>query len=77
MSAKPRPEEVTVEENEIEFRPVIIVEFASPPNLRPNRQAAIGVAAYYRAEQRGFAAGNEMDDWLAAEQDLLRKESSP
>jgi hypothetical protein len=76
MSAKLRPERAaaTVEESEIEFSPVIIVEFTSPLYLRPDREAAIGVAAYYRAEQRGFAPGGEMDDWLAAEQDVLRKE---
>ncbi len=28
-------------------------------------------AAYYRALQRGFAAGCELDDWLAAEQEIL------
>lgn len=28
----------------------------------------IAVAAYYLAEARGFTSGNEMDDWLEAEQ---------
>jgi hypothetical protein len=27
----------------------------------------IAEAAYYRAEQRGFEPGSELDDWLAAE----------
>jgi hypothetical protein len=27
----------------------------------------IAVAAYYRAEQRGFAPGNELADWFQAE----------
>ena len=27
----------------------------------------IAVAAYFRAEKRGFAPGRELDDWLAAE----------
>jgi hypothetical protein len=30
----------------------------------------IAVAAYYRAERRGFAPGSELDDWLAAEADI-------
>jgi hypothetical protein len=30
----------------------------------------IAVAAYFRAEQRGFAPGNEMSDWLDAEADV-------
>ena len=31
------------------------------------RRALIAKAAYYRAEHRGFGAGCETDDWLAAE----------
>lgn len=27
----------------------------------------IAVAAYYKAERRGFAPGRELDDWLTAE----------
>jgi len=27
--------------------------------------------AYYRSEQRGFEPGHEMDDWLAAEKEIL------
>jgi hypothetical protein len=30
----------------------------------------IRVAAYYRAEKRGFVPGLELDDWLAAETDI-------
>lgn len=31
------------------------------------RHQKIAMAAYYRAETRGFASGGELDDWLAAE----------
>jgi len=34
------------------------------------REQMIAEAAYFRAEQRGFAAGNEMSDWLQAEADV-------
>lgn len=34
------------------------------------REQLIAVAAYFRAEQRGFAPGNEMSDWLDAEADV-------
>lgn len=34
------------------------------------REQMIAVAAYFRAEQRGFAPGNEMSDWLGAEADV-------
>lgn len=33
------------------------------------RESDIAVAAYYRAQARGFAPGNELQDWLAAEQE--------
>jgi hypothetical protein len=31
------------------------------------RRALIATAAYLRAESRGFAAGHEDEDWIAAE----------
>lgn len=34
------------------------------------REQMIAEAAYYRAEQRGFAPGSEMSDWLQAEADV-------
>ncbi len=36
------------------------------------RQLMIGEAAYYRYVQRGYASGQELDDWLAAEADFER-----
>jgi hypothetical protein len=30
----------------------------------------ISEAAYFRAEQRGFMAGDDLADWLAAESDV-------
>ena len=34
------------------------------------RAQMIAEAAYFRAERRGFAPGNEMSDWLEAEVDV-------
>jgi len=31
----------------------------------------IAVAAYYRAERRGFEPGSELEDWLNAEAEVL------
>ncbi|MET0660448.1 MAG: DUF2934 domain-containing protein, partial [Steroidobacteraceae bacterium] len=36
------------------------------------RHAKIAAAAYFRAEQRGFEPGHELDDWLAAEMDVIQ-----
>ena len=42
-----------------------------PPEVPPcMRQDMIEQAAYFRAEQRGFEPGHELDDWLAAEREV-------
>jgi hypothetical protein len=38
------------------------------------RDAQIAELAYYNAEQRGFAPGHEVEDWLSAEQECLLNE---
>lgn len=35
------------------------------------RKRRIAEAAYYRAERRGFASGFELEDWLAAEEEVI------
>ena len=35
------------------------------------RHGMIATAAYYCAERRGFAAGGELADWLAAEAEII------
>jgi hypothetical protein len=40
------------------------------PIPSPPREAEIAIAAYYRAERRGFAPGNELADWFAAEREI-------
>jgi len=52
-------------------------EAARPSFVDPQQRAAlIARAAYFRAMNRGFAPGNSVEDWLAAEAevdaDLLR-----
>ena len=37
---------------------------------KSDRQAMIATAAYYRAEQRHFAPGGELEDWIAAESEV-------
>lgn len=44
-----------------------------PPGLR---HQMIAEAAYYLAERRGFIAGYELEDWLAAESDIEVKRNS-
>jgi len=35
-----------------------------------DREEMISVAAYFRAEHRGFEGGDPMEDWLAAEAEI-------
>jgi hypothetical protein len=44
---------------------------ASAPTPDGARQQMIAEAAYYRAEQRGFEAGHELEDWLSAEAEIV------
>ena len=39
-------------------------------SLMEEREERIRVAAYSRAERRGFAPGHELDDWLAVEEEV-------
>ncbi|HEY4972254.1 MAG TPA: DUF2934 domain-containing protein, partial [Steroidobacteraceae bacterium] len=50
---------------------------AAPPSAKTvhfdpssSREALIATAAYYRAEGRGFVAGFQTEDWLAAEREI-------
>ncbi len=44
---------------------------AMSPNEDERRQM-IAVAAYFRAERRGFAPGNPLEDWANAEAEIAR-----
>lgn len=52
-------------------------EMASDPEQSINRldctdrDSRIAELAYYKAEQRGFEPGSELDDWIDAERELL------
>jgi hypothetical protein len=40
------------------------------PHVAEDRGAAIAKAAYLHAARRGFAPGHELEDWLAAENEV-------
>ena len=44
--------------------------WCGPGDEAAQRQLAIARAAYFRAQQRGFAPGHELEDWVAAEQEV-------
>jgi hypothetical protein len=47
-----------------------ITEILSGGVTLEERHRLISEAAYYRAEQRGFIEGFELEDWLAAEAEI-------
>jgi len=49
----------------------------SAPVTREERQVMICEAAYYLAEHRGFEPGHDVDDWLAAEEQIDAALTSP
>ena len=44
---------------------------ASQRPLADELLPVISQAAYFRAQRRGFAPGHEVDDWIAAEQEVI------
>jgi hypothetical protein len=40
------------------------------PSYHEDRHASIAEAAYFRSQHRGFAPGHELEDWLAAEEEV-------
>ena len=49
---------------------VVRLQDAVPQITPDTRRRWIAEAAYYRAEQRGFLPGRELEDWLEAEKEL-------
>jgi hypothetical protein len=58
---------------------------AKPPSFTGNARAdvspeelrkLISEAAYYRAKQRGFEPGHELEDWIQAEAEVMRRVAS-
>lgn len=54
-----------------------VAKAARRGNIKPvsaeERDRMIAMAAYYRAEQRGFAPGHELEDWCEAETEIERQ----
>jgi hypothetical protein len=49
----------------------------SPEQSPDEVRKQIEEAAYYRAKQRGFEPGRELDDWIEAESDVRRRNGPP
>jgi hypothetical protein len=51
-------------------RPVASLPAELPPSSALERESRVAEAAYYRAQKRNFVPGCELEDWLAAEQEI-------
>jgi hypothetical protein len=84
MPREKNPTNVTVKKRASRKAAAMAAKAATPFTqfVDPERRdALIAEAAYFRAEKRGFEAGHEREDWLAAEAEvdarLMRPESAP
>jgi hypothetical protein len=55
---------------EIQVRPRGNSVTLAVTSYHEDRHASIAEAAYFRSEHRGFAPGHELEDWLAAEEEV-------
>jgi hypothetical protein len=53
-----------------ETRPIKAISISVTSRHREDRHASIALAAYFRSELRGFTPGHEIEDWLAAEEEV-------
>jgi hypothetical protein len=54
-----------------------VVPPTGQPSPHDDREERVRVAAYFRAQRRGFVSGYESDDWLAAEAEVNADTPSP
>ena len=63
---QPAPGSKAIERDE----PITEIRLLGSLHPLPGREERIAIAAYWRAAQRQFAPGHELDDWLKAEQEI-------
>ena len=54
----------------LETRPIGDSAMRATPCYHEDRHASIAEAAYFRSQHRGFVPGHELEDWLAAEEEV-------
>ncbi|MFO1350519.1 MAG: DUF2934 domain-containing protein [Gammaproteobacteria bacterium] len=53
-----------------EAQPAVDTMIATSVANAPDRRSMIAQAAYFKAERRGFSPGQELQDWIEAEQEI-------
>jgi hypothetical protein len=74
MAKKPvTPDEISAKKTAKKKAPARRVKRGASTTIDPRsidhdtRRSLVATEAYYRAERRGFTAGHELEDWVAAE----------
>jgi hypothetical protein len=85
MKSRPRPRKTTAKSAARPAAQMKVAPEKPAPAKRPSRapqpalaerEVRVRIAAYLRAERRGFAPGYEIEDWLAAEAEVGGLEQS-
>lgn len=56
----------------IDHAEIVRMAEAEAKSRAAERYDRIAIAAYFRAQRRGFEPGHELEDWLAAETEVAR-----
>lgn len=65
-----RPKHRTLSAPVVDHATIVRMAAAQAAGREAERHDMIATAAYFRAQQRGFEPGHELEDWLAAENDV-------
>ena len=74
-AAQPTETAGTADASETTSEPMPDVRLLGTLQPIASREERIAISAYWRAAQREFAPGYELDDWLAAEREVDSEES--
>lgn len=59
-----------------QFSTMLLIEPTGCSSIEPELfRQLVAARAFYKAEQRGFEPGHELEDWLESEQELLNDPS--
>jgi hypothetical protein len=69
-AAKPVSPSIVPVSGAIQVHPIGNSSRHAMPCYHEDRHASIAEAAYFRSQHRGFMPGHELEDWLAAEEEV-------
>ena len=74
LAAKPAPAKV---KTAVRNKAAKVPPSPTQPSKDDDREERVRMAAYFRAERRGFLGGYEQEDWFAAEAEVSAVTQSP